>query len=157
MGMLAVVHYSAGARAINLDMLVGSFAATAVLVFAVPDAPLSQPRNVLCGHAVSAIIGVAVRMIVADSGRAGAEPAAVAVAVALSVWAMSALCVTHPPGGATALIAVVGGDSVRALGWLYVLDVILGAAILVMVAVAGHFVLIGARVTEKSYPKFWLY
>jgi len=150
MGVLAGLHYTAGVRALGLELLVGSFAATAVLVFAAPDSPLAQPRNVLVGHALSAVLGVAVRIVVADSARAGSEPAAAALSVALSVWAMAAFGVTHPPGGATALIAVVGGDGVRALGWWFVLDVLLGAIILVVVAMVGNNVL-----PQRGYPRYW--
>jgi len=149
MGALAGLHFSAGARAAGLELLVGSFAATAVLVFAAPDAPLAQPRNVLAGHALSAAVGVAVRAAVADSARAGALPAAAALSVALSVWAMAAGGVTHPPGGATALIAVVGGEGVRALGWWYVLNVLAGAAVLVAVALLNNML------PGRVYPRYW--
>lgn len=138
MGALAGIHFSVSARAAGLELLIGSFAATAVLVYAAPNSPLAQPRNVICGHLVGAVIGVAARLIIADSGRAGAVPAAAAVAVALSVWVMALCGVTHPPSGATALIAVVGGSGVNDLGWLYILNVLLGATILVGIAILGH-------------------
>jgi len=154
MGVLAGIQYSAGARTAGLEMLIGSFAATAVLVYAAPASPLAQPRNVIGGHALSAVLGVAARVVIADSARAGAEPAAAALAVALSVYAMAAAGVTHPPGGATALIAILGGDAVRNLGWWYVLDVLLGASILTAIAIAGNCAL-HFWMPLRAYPKNW--
>jgi CBS-domain-containing membrane protein len=62
---------------------------------------------------------------------------------------MAAGGVTHPPGGATALIAVVGGDGVRALGWWYVLNVMVGAVVLVAVALLNN------TLQQRRYPRYW--
>lgn len=160
MGALAGIHFTTSARATGLELLIGSFAATAVLVYAAPSSPLAQPRNVICGHTLGAVFGVAARIIIADSGRTGAVPAAVALAVALSVWVMSFSGVTHPPAGATALIAVVGGTGVEGLGWLFVPNVILGAVILVAIAIVGHSIsqrMKDALIKSPDGPKRWVY
>lgn len=151
MGILVGVQYSTpGARATCLFFSMGSFGATAVLVFAAPAAPLSQPRNVVVGHALCAIIGVACRIIIADSNVPGTLPAASALAVALGVTAMAVLGVTHPPGGATALIAVVGGPDVAAMGWWFVLNAIAGASVLVGVSLLGNNL-----APSRRYPLYW--
>lgn len=111
--------------------VIGSMAASAVLLFAVPHGPLSQPWPVLVGHTVSAGIGVA-------CGRWLPGPdLATAVAVGLSIAAMLALKCVHPPGGATAFVAVAGGAPVHDLGFAFVLyPVLLNAAVMVALAVA---------------------
>ncbi len=111
-------------------MLIGSFGASAVLVYGAVRSPLAQPRNLVGGHVISAAIGVAAHQLL------GAAPwLAAAAAVATAIAAMHATRTLHPPGGATALIAVIGGDQIHALGYLYVLAPVgLGAALLLLVA-----------------------
>ena len=147
-GAIAGLHFSLPAlRASGLGLAFGSLAATAALIFAAPAAPLAQPRNVIGGHLVSALIGVAARRVIADTGAPGALPAAVAAAVALSVGAMGALGVQHPAGGGTAFLAVAEG-SVAAMGWLFVPSVVLGAGVLVGVCLLGNLV-------GRPYPQWW--
>lgn len=84
-------------------VLVASMGASAVLLFAVPHGPLSQPWAVVGGHLVSAVIGVACTHLGLDFVLTSA------LAVALAITAMYYLRCIHPPGGATALTAVAGG------------------------------------------------
>ena len=113
-------------------LIVASMGASAVLLFAVPHGPLSQPWPLLGGHVFSAIIGVAMHRWIPDMYLAGA------LAVSLSIVMMFYLRCIHPPGGATALAAVVSGPAVYALGYQFVITpvllnvlVILSAALLV--------------------------
>ncbi len=71
--------------------LIGSFGASAVLIYGVPSGPLSQPRNIIGGHVISAIVGVGAYMIFPDN-----IPLASAVAVATAIAAMMATMTTHP-------------------------------------------------------------
>jgi CBS-domain-containing membrane protein len=115
-------------------LLVASMGASAVLLFAVPHGALSQPWALIGGHLVSALIGVSCAMLVSDPYVAGP------LAVALAIFAMHHLRCIHPPGGATALAAVVGGAEVHALGYQFVLTpVLLNAAIMLLVAVAVNY------------------
>ncbi len=82
--------------------LIGSFGASAVLIFGAPRSPLAQPRNLIGGHLVSAICGCTVRIAIDRFEHS----TACALAVALAIVAMQLTETTHPPGGATALIAV---------------------------------------------------
>lgn len=151
MGLILGLHYSSAPfRDTGLLLNLGSFGATAVLVYAAPAAPLAQPRNVVLGHALSAAVGVAARVALAGAPLPGARPAGAALAVALSVSLMAAFGVTHPPGGATALIAAVGGADVEALGAAFIADAALGGALLVLVALVGNNVL-----TWRRYPVYW--
>ena len=114
--------------------IVASMGATAVLLFAVPHGPLSQPWAVIGGHLVSAFIGVACARWIGDPLLA---PAA---AVGLAIGAMHYLRCIHPPGGATALTAVVGGSQLQALGFDYVLaPVLLNAVTMVTIAIIFNY------------------
>ena len=130
----------------DLTLLIGSFGASAVLVFGASKSPFSQPRNLLGGHILSAMIGVACH-------RWCGEPVWLAAALAASL-ATAAMLVTrtvHPPGGATALIAVMGGDKIYKLGFLYpFLPVGLGALIILIVGL-----LVNNLSRNRTYPEYW--
>lgn len=110
--------------------LIGSFGATAVLIYGATNSPLAQPRNLVGGHLISAFIGVAVHKLLP-----GEVWLSSALAVATSIVIMQITKTVHPPGGATALIANIGSEKVKALGFLYVLSPVLtGVVILLVVA-----------------------
>ena len=123
--------------------LIGSFGASAVLVYGAIQSPLAQPRNLVGGHVVSAIVGVTVGKLLPDVIWLTAP-----TAVAFSIVAMQITRSLHPPGGATALIAVSGGQQITQLGYLYVLTpVFSGALILLLVALLFN------NITKKRhYP-----
>ncbi|MGB5563552.1 MAG: HPP family protein [Sedimenticolaceae bacterium] len=126
-------------------LVIGSFGASAVLLFGAPRAPFSQPRNLIGGHVISALAGVACYRYLPDALFVQ-EATAVASAIAL----MMATHTLHPPGGATALIAVIGPDAVHQLGWAYVFPVLMGAVLMLLVAVVSN------NLYERgSYPDRW--
>lgn len=126
--------------------LVASMGASAVLLFAVPHGQLSQPWAVLAGHVISALAGVLSAKLVTDPYLASA------CAVGLAIGLMHQGKCIHPPGGATALTAVIGGPSVEALGWGYVLFPVLTSA-LMMVLLA---MLLNAGFRWRRYPAFFI-
>ena len=129
-------------------LLIGSFGASAVLVYGAPIADFSQPRNLVGGHLVSAVIGVTTFMLIKEPALASAT------AVSCSIAAMHFTRTLHPPGGATALIAVIGGDKVHALGYGYVFSpVLIGAVILLVVALSVNNL---STNTKRHYPVYWL-
>jgi CBS-domain-containing membrane protein len=125
-----ISQWSVGAA--GAGILVASMGASAVLLFAVPHGQLSQPWPVLGGHIVSAIIGVGCAQAFAN------EILAASAAVGLAIGCMYYLKCIHPPGGATALSAVVGGEAVRALGYQYVITPVLMNVVIIL-AVAFLF------------------
>lgn len=130
--VMAVSHSVLGLS--GAAMLIASMGASAVLVFGVPHGPLSQPWPVLAGHGVSALIGVACARLMPDAMFAAA------CAVGLSIVAMRVLKCIHPPGGATALTAVMGGQAVHDLGYSFVVcPVLLNALVIVAAAVAVNY------------------
>jgi CBS-domain-containing membrane protein len=111
-------------------MIIASMGASAVLLFAVPHGALSQPWAVVGGNVISALIGVTCAQLVGDLYLAAA------LAVGLSIAAMYYLRCLHPPGGATALVAVLGGDAVHQLGYGFVVSpVLINTAIILATAV----------------------
>lgn len=131
----------------DLVMIIGSFGASAVLLYGATKSPLAQPRNLIGGHVFSAIIGVTCYQLL--------NPyiwLASAIAVATAIAVMHATKTLHPPGGATALIAVIGSEKIHALGYSYaVMPAGLGAVIMLVVAL-----LVNNIPRSRRYPEFWL-
>ncbi len=110
-------------------LIIAPFGASIVLVFGVSHSPFARPYNVLVGHILSAIIGVTCAKLF-GSHTVFASAFAVSSAIAIMYLTNS----MHPPGGATALIAVIGGEAIKNLGYFYVLlPTALGAITLVLI------------------------
>ena len=130
----------------DLLMVIGSFGASAVLIYGVINSDLAQPRNLVGGHIVSAVAGVTSYKIFYAN-----IPLAAAIAVATAIALMHLTRTAHPPGGATALIAVIGSAKVHALGYLYVIvPAGLGATVMLVVAL-----LVNNIPNTRKYPRFW--
>lgn len=123
--------------------LIGSFGASSVLIYGAIQSPLAQPRNLVGGHVISALIGVTVFKLFPEIHWITAP-----LAVALSIVGMQITKTLHPPGGATALIAVIGSEKIKALGYTYVLaPVFTGSLILLVVALVFNNI-----TNHRSYP-----
>ena len=101
---------------IGLPVLVASMGASAVLLFAISHSPLSQPWPLIGGNIIPALIAVTCGKLVPDLIFAAA------ISVALSLFVMQFLRCLHPPGGALALLPLLGGASVHELGYRFVLE-----------------------------------
>lgn len=123
--------------------LIGSFGASGVLLYGAIQSPLAQPRNLLGGHVISAIIGVSVYKFFPEIIWLTAP-----LAVALAIVFMQITKTLHPPGGATALIAVIGSDKIKSLGYWYVVSpVLMGSLVLLIVALVFNNL-----TPKRSYP-----
>lgn len=130
----------------GFPLLIGSFGASAVLAFGAAKSPLAQPRNMVGGHFLSALVGVASAMLIPDITWLAAS---FAVPTAIVVMLLSKTL--HPPGGATALIAVTGGEGIRQLGWTYAfVPCLFGALILLGVALVVNNI-----PRHQRWPLFW--
>ncbi len=106
----------------NATLIMAPFGATAVLVFGLPKSPLAQPKNVICGHLITAFIGVFFVQFI------GVSPIDLAIATGLGVSGMMLTKTTHPPAGANPLLIMMSGQS-----WLFlVTPVLIGAVIIVL-------------------------
>ena len=125
----------------TLPVVVAPLGASAVLVFAVPASPLAQPWPVIGGNILSTLFGAALATLVPN------QPLAAGLAVGGAILLMSSLRCLHPPGGAAALTAVIGGPAVHAAGFSFAfLPVGINSILLVLTAVVFH------RWSAHSYP-----
>jgi CBS-domain-containing membrane protein len=130
----------------DLTLVIGSLGASAILVYGAVKSPFSQPRNLIGGHIVSGLVGAACYQLFG-----GTLWLASGLAVSFAMIAMMATKTLHPPGGATALIAVIGGPKIHALGFLYAfVPAGLGALLLVVIAL-----LINNLSPNRRYPEYW--
>lgn len=139
-GGAAVIGLVAGTR-LGTPMLAAPLGASATLAFAVPASPLAQPRAIIFGNTLCALVGI---------GVMAALPAApvmlqAVVAVGLAVLAMHLAGCLHPPGGGVALLPVLGGAAASRLGFAFV-PVALNSAVLVAVAWAFN------NIAGSRYP-----
>jgi len=128
--------------------LVGSFGATAVLLYGATNSPLAQPRHLFGGHLIGAFIGVTIALLLPQENLIWLSAS---LAVSLSIVAMQVTKTLHPPGGATAIIAVIGSDTVKNLGYKYIFSPIL-VSVLIMFFVAIVFNNIPE---DRTYPYNW--
>ncbi|MEO5355364.1 MAG: HPP family protein [Magnetococcus sp. XQGC-1] len=144
-GLMSIVDHFFLAST-DLVLVIGSFGASAVLVYGAITSPLAQPRNLLGGHFISALIGVAIFTLLPQTLWLAS-----ALAVACAIAAMQITATLHPPGGATALIAVIGSDRLHALGFLYALVPALSGAIIMLVVA----LLVNNIPKGRRYPLWW--
>ncbi len=139
-GFLAIAAIVLLARGLHVALLLGSFGASCVLVFGYPDVPFSQPRNVVLGHLVSTLVGLAFLHL---SGPAWWS---VALAVGSAIAVMMLGRIVHPPAGSNPVIVFLMQP-----GWDFaLLPTLAGAVVLVGVALVYH------NVTRKArWPKYW--
>ncbi len=120
--------------------LMASLGGSCVLVFVVWNAPLSQPRNIIGGHLVSACIGLTLHSTL------GSNILSISLGVGLTIFFMALLGIIHPPAGANPIIIILGGYS-----WSYlILPVLIGAVIIVFFGL-----LINNLRETRKYPQFW--
>ena len=111
-----------------LPLIVAPMGASAVLVFAVPASPLAQPWPVIGGNTISALVGVSIAQAISSPHLAAG------LAVGLAILLMSLTRCLHPPGGAAALTAVIGGPVIASAGYSFAfLPVAVNAASLVAI------------------------
>lgn len=130
--------------------------ASAVLIYGVPEAPLAQPRAVLGGHFISALVGLIILAIFRASGHANSDDdgiqsglswLAASLATSIAIVCMMATKTTHPPAGATALLPILD-PAIYRLNWYLLPVVLLSSTLMVVVGLITNNV-------HKRYPVFW--
>lgn len=125
----------------EMPLLMAPIGASAVLLFAVPSSPLAQPWSILAGNCIAAVVGVTAAQWL------GPTPVAAALAVSISIGLMLSFKCLHPPSGAVALTAVIGGPAITGLGYGFVAwPVGINSLLLLLAAMAFN------RLTGKDYP-----
>jgi CBS domain-containing membrane protein len=122
-------------------LLMAPIGASAVLLFAVPTSPLAQPWSILAGNCLAALVGVTAAILIPQ------PLVAAAFAVAVSIGLMLTCRCLHPPSGAVALTAVIGGPAITELGYGFILwPVGLNSVLLLLLALLFN------KLTGKEYP-----
>ena len=120
--------------------LMASMGGSCVLVFVVWNAPLSQPRNIIGGHMISAFIGLLFYYLF------GSGMLSITLSVFLTIFCMAIMGIIHPPAGANPIIIILGGYS-----WSYlVTPVLIGAVVIVLIGL-----LINNLRSTRKYPVYW--
>lgn len=135
-GAAAIAFLAACSWAVT-PLVIAPFGASCVLLFTVPSSPFAQPRNVIGGHIISALVGLAVLAVM------GPSPVAMAVAVGLAIAAMRLTGTIHPPAGANPIVIIAAGSP----WWFFAVPVAVGAVLLVFAAWLYH-----RFVTRLVYP-----
>lgn len=131
---------------VNQPLFVAPVGASAVMIFGIPASEYAQPRNVIGGHFFSALCGVtAFTLFPHASIFAGA------FAVGLAMAVMAVTHTIHPPGGATALFAVIGDKTITDLGYGYAFVPCLSNAVILVFA----GIVINNLSSKRNYPLFW--
>lgn len=138
LGIAALAYLSAVS---DYPLIAAPFGAAAVLVFAVPNSPLAQPRNLIFGNLLGAIVSVVMVYLF------GSEPWVMALSVATAIKVMQLTKTLHPPGGAVALVGVMSQAT-----WNFVLTpVVAGSVVLLFCTFVFNNL-----IPERSYPRHWL-
>ena len=135
-GALAYLSIASG-----YPLIAAPFGAAAVLVFAVPNSPLAQPRNLIFGNLIGGIISVVMVTLF------GSEPWVMALSVATAIKIMQLTRTLHPPGGAVALVGVLSKAT-----WSFILTPVLAGSIIFLFCSLGF----NNIMPERSYPRHWL-
>ena len=137
-GIMVLAYLTAESR---YPLIAAPFGATAVLVFGVPDSPFAQPRNVVGGNFIAALVSVVLVYFF------GSKPWVMALAVATAIQLMQLTKTTHPPGGAVALLGVISHAT-----WSFAVTPILVGSVLIVFCT----VIFNNLVPGRPYPKHWI-
>jgi CBS-domain-containing membrane protein len=139
-GTIAICAVAWASQAGGTPLVLGSFGATCVLVFAYPDVPFSQPRNVVLGHFISSLIGLAFLTAFGPHWWAAGLAAGTAIA------AMMVTRTVHPPAGSNPVIVFL-----TLPGWGFLLfPTLVGAVIVTAIALVYN-----NATRTANYPKYW--
>ncbi|MCO4291661.1 HPP family protein [Solitalea sp. MAHUQ-68] len=121
-------------------LLIAPFGATCVLAFGLPDSPLAQPRNIIGGHLLTAILGLLCYHLMGNTWYS------LALGVSLSIGLMQITRTVHPPAGANPLVIILSGAS-----WSFLFSpVLIGSVVLVAIAL-----IFNNLSSKRKYPKYW--
>ncbi|CAF1202826.1 unnamed protein product [Rotaria sordida] len=131
----------------QLSFLIGSFGASAAIVFGAPRTPLAQPRSLIGGHIIGATCGCVVRLAVYQFEKS----MGCAIAVATTIVLTQLTETTHPPAGATALIAVTARPILPWANFQFILmPALSGACTMLLVAL-----IVNNMAPKRVYPTYW--
>ncbi|KAJ6188036.1 hypothetical protein N7519_002944 [Penicillium mononematosum] len=148
----AIFNYSSYFIERGVPGIIASYGASAVLVYGAIESPLAQPRALIGGHFLSALVGICVTklfsLIPNEEKFNSLRWVAASLSSAVAVVVMQVTETTHPPAGATALLPAVD-EAVWALSWYYLPVVLLLSTMILAVALIMNNI-------QRRYPVFWI-
>lgn len=133
----------------KVPSIIASYGASAVLCYGAIEAPLAQPRALIGGHFISALIGLCITKLFAMSSHwESLRWLAGSLATSIAIVVMQMTATTHPPAGATALLAAVN-DEVFEIGWYYLPVILLSSTLILAVALLINNI-------QRRYPVYWI-
>jgi len=146
-GILAYITFQSIFAGTNYGLwLAASFGSSVVVVFGYPNNEFAQPKNVLLGHLLCALVGIKFVMLFKISQDRSIFFLAVGIAVCISVMLMMALKITHPPAGGNTIVVMLTQDSFQFL----IFPIMVGA---VTIIIGG--VIYNRFILKKKYPLKW--
>ncbi|XDG05530.1 hypothetical protein ABKA04_005145 [Annulohypoxylon sp. FPYF3050] len=148
----AIFNYSDYFTSRHVPGIIASYGASAVLVYGMPQAPLAQPRALLGGHFLSALVGICITklfsLIPSSTKFDSLRWLAASLSTAIAIVVMQVTDTTHPPAGATALLPAVDMD-IWNLSWYFLPVVLLSSTMVLAVALLLNNI-------QRVYPTFWI-
>jgi len=131
---------------VNYPLIMAPFGASCVILFALPEAPLAQPKNVVFGHFITALSGMVAAHFLPIT------PLTIALATGVGVGLMALTNTVHPPAGANPLVVLLAG-SAGVPGWSFLLFPVLSGAILLVVIASLYHPFTTRAYTHPFLPK----
>ncbi|KJK68682.1 HPP family protein [Aspergillus parasiticus SU-1] len=148
----AIFNYSQYFIGRGVPGLIASYGASAVLVYGAMESPLAQPRALIFGHFLSALVGLCITklfsLMPSEEKFNSLRWLAASLSSAVAIVVMQITETTHPPAGATALLPATD-DAVWAMSWYYLPVVLLSSTMILAVALIINNI-------QRRYPVFWI-
>ena len=136
-GFIVIFTLAQLTNSLHAVLLIAPFGASCVLVFALPQSPLAQPRNVIGGHLISTAVGLAAFSMF------GGEPIGIGLAVGAAIAAMQLTGTLHPPAGADPIVVILAKAA-----WPFLFSPVLAGAVFIVIAgFAFH-----RTISRRAYP-----
>ena len=147
-GILAYITFQSVLAGTNYGLwLAASFGSSVVVVFGYPENEFAQPKNVLLGHLLCALVGIIFVTLFNITQDRSIFFIAIGLAVGISVMLMMAFKITHPPAGGNTIVVMLTQDSFQFL----VFPLMAGA---ITIIIGG--VIYNRFILKKNYPLRWL-
>ena len=127
--------------------LAASFGSSVVVVFGYPENEFAQPKNVLLGHLLCALVGIIFVTLFKITQDRSIFYLAIGLAVGISVMLMMAFKVTHPPAGGNTIVVMLTQNSFQFL----IFPIMVGA---ITIIIGG--IIYNRFILKKNYPLKWL-
>jgi len=147
-GVLAYITFQSVLAGTNYGLwLAASFGSSVVVVFGYPENEFSQPKNVLLGHLLCALVGIIFVTLFNITQDRSIFFITIGLAIGISVMLMMAFKITHPPAGGNTIVVMLTQDSFQFL----VFPIMVGA---ITIIIGG--VIYNRFILKKNYPLKWL-